>query len=92
MIIRGGLPSLARQGLASVATICLNHAAGPFGDAAIAAMSVVQRITTFGASAMIGFGQGFQPVCGFNFGARLYRRVRRAFSSASRPPLSFCWP
>ena len=79
MIIRGGLPSLARQGLASVATICLNHAAGPYGDAAIAAMSVVQRITTFGASAMIGFGQGFQPVCGFNFGARLYRRVREGF-------------
>lgn len=42
-------------------------------------MSVVQRITTFGASAMIGFGQGFQPVCGFNFGARLYRRVREGF-------------
>ncbi len=79
MIIQGGLPSLARQGLASVATICLNHAAGPYGDAAIAAMSVVQRITTFGASAMIGFGQGFQPVCGFNFGARLYRRVREGF-------------
>ena len=67
------------MGVASVATICLNHAAGPYGDAAIAAMSVVQRITTFGASAMIGFGQGFQPVCGFNFGARLYRRVREGF-------------
>ena len=49
MIIRGGLPSLARQGLASVATICLNHAAGPYGDAVIAAMGVVQRITMFGA-------------------------------------------
>lgn len=67
------------MGVASVATICLNHAAGPYGDADIAAMSVVQRITTFGASAMIGFGQGFQPVCGFNFGARLYRRVREGF-------------
>ena len=80
MIIRGGLPSLARQGLASVATICLNQAAGPFGDAAIAAMGIVQRITTFGASAMIGFGQGFQPVCGFNYGARLYSRVKQGFS------------
>ena len=79
MIIRGGLPSLARQGLASVATICLNHAAMPYGDAAIAAMGVVQRITTFGASAMIGFGQGFQPVCGFNYGARLYHRVKEGF-------------
>ena len=79
MIIKGGLPSLARQGLASVATICLNQAAGPFGDAAIAAMSVVQRIMMFGASAMIGFGQGFQPVCGFNYGAKLYGRVKEGF-------------
>ena len=79
MIIKGGLPSLARQGLASVATICLNQAARSYGDAAIAAMSVVQRITMFGASAMIGFGQGFQPFCGFNYGAKLYDRVKKAF-------------
>ena len=68
-IFKGGLPSLARQGLASVATICLNQAARTYGDAAIAAMGVVQRIMMFGGSAMIGFGQGFQPVCGFNYGA-----------------------
>ena len=79
MIIKGGLPSLARQSLASVATICLNHTAQPFGDAAIAAMGVVQRITMFGASAMLGFGQGFQPVCGFNYGAGLYSRVKKGF-------------
>ena len=79
MIIKGGLPSLARQGLASVATICLNQAARSYGDAAIAAMSVVQRIMMFGASAMIGFGQGFQPVCGFNYGTRLYHRVKEGF-------------
>ena len=78
-IIRGGLPSLARQGLASVATICLNLAAKSYGDAAIAAMGVVQRIMMFGASAMIGFGQGFQPVCGFNYGAKLYDRVKKGF-------------
>ena len=41
-IFKGGLPSLARQGLASVATICLNHAAMPYGDAAIAAMGVAR--------------------------------------------------
>ncbi len=79
MIVRGGLPSLARQGLASVATICLNWAIRPYGDAAIAAMGVVQRIMMFAASAMIGFGQGFQPVCGFNYGAKLYRRVKEGF-------------
>ena len=79
MILRGGLPSLARQSLSSLATICLNHAAGPFGDAAIAAMGVVQRIAMFGASTMLGFGQGFQPVCGFNYGAGFYDRVKKGF-------------
>ena len=79
MIVKGGLPSLARQGLASLATIAVNHAAGPYGDAVIGAMGVVQRITTAGGSAMIGFGQGFQPVCGFNYGAKLYDRVRQGF-------------
>lgn len=78
-MVRGGLPSLARQSLASVATICLNHAARPYGDVVIAAMSVVQRIAMFGASAMIGFGQGFQPFCGFNYGAGLYSRVKKGY-------------
>ena len=79
MIFKGGLPSLARQSLASVATICLNHAAQPYGDAAIAAMGVVQRVSMFGASTMLGFGQGFQPVCGFNYGAGLFSRVKEGF-------------
>lgn len=79
MIIQGGLPSLARQCLASFATICLNWAAGSYHDAAVAATGIVQRIMMFGASTMIGFGQGFQPVCGFNFGAGLYHRVRKGF-------------
>ena len=78
-IIRGGFPSLCRQGLGSVATIALNMSAGAYGDAAIAGMSIVSRITMFAYSALIGFGQGFQPVCGFNYGAKLYDRVREAF-------------
>lgn len=78
-IFRGGFPSLCRQGIASVAAICLNHSAGFYGDAAIAAMSIVNRIMMFANSALIGFGQGFQPVCGFNYGAKLYGRVREGF-------------
>ena len=76
---KGGLPSLCRQGLASIATICLNRSAGLYGDAAIAAMSVVSRAMMLAQSALIGFGQGFQPVCGFNYGAGLYGRVKDAF-------------
>jgi len=82
-IAKGGFPSLCRQGLASVAGIFLNHMAGEYGglsgDAAIAAMSIVNRVTMFANSALIGFGQGFQPVCGMNYGARKYGRVREGF-------------
>lgn len=78
-ILKGGTPSLCRQGLGSFATICLNLMAGPYGDAAIAAMSIVTRISQFASSVVIGFGQGFQPVCGFNYGAKLYKRVQQGF-------------
>lgn len=78
-ILHAGLPSLCRQGLASAAAVALNVAANPFGDAAIAAMSIVTRYMMFINSAMIGFGQGFQPVCGFNFGAGRFDRVLESF-------------
>lgn len=88
-IILGGLPSLFRQGIAGVATMSLNHAVAPYGDAAIAAFSVVQRFMMFANSALIGFGQGFQPVCGFNYGAGEYGRVRRAFSFCVKAGTAF---
>lgn len=75
-----GLPSLGRQGIASVSTILLNNAAGLYGDAAIAAMSIVNRFIMFINSTVIGFGQGFQPVCGYCYGAGRYSRVREAFT------------
>ena len=78
-IITTGLPSLARQGLASISTMLLNNAAGNYGDAAIAAMSIANRISMFIFSAALGIGQGFQPVAGFNFGAKKYSRVRKGF-------------
>ena len=79
-IVNGGTPSLCRQGLTSISTILLNTTAGAFGgDAAIAGMSVVTRVMMFANSALIGFGQGYQPVCAFNYGAKLYRRVRDGF-------------
>ena len=75
-----GFPSLGRQGIASVSTILLNTAAGVHGDAAIAAMSIVSRFIMFINSTVIGFGQGFQPVCGFCYGAGKYKRVREAYT------------
>ena len=78
-MIRGGIPALIRQGLMSIATIIINHFARNYGDAAIAAISIVNRLCMFSSSVIVGFGQGFQPVCGFNYGAKLYSRVRKSF-------------
>lgn len=92
----GGAPSLFRQGLASIASLCLNRAAGSaaaaefirlgmngsekeFCDAVISAFTIVGKVMMFGFSALLGFGQGFQPVCGFNWGAGEYGRVKRAY-------------
>lgn len=79
-IFRFGTPSLCRQSIMSIAAICLNNAAGLYGEAVIAAVSVVNKIVMMGGSVIIGFGQGFQPVCGFNKGAKKFDRIHRTFS------------
>ncbi len=78
-VINGGAPSLFRQGLAAISTMLLNRAAGVYGEPAIAAMSIVNRIVMLLYSALIGFGQGYQPVCSYNFGAGLTARVKEGF-------------
>ena len=79
LICKTGFPSLVRQGLTSVSTMLLNDRAGIYGDAAVAAMSIVNRICFFTFATALGIGQGFQPVCAFNYGAKKYDRVRKAF-------------
>ncbi len=83
-IVAGGLPSLCRQAFNCLSVIMLNFAASkyaPAGQAAssIAAFAVVSRTTMFAFSLILGFTQGFQPVCGFNYGAHKYDRVRYSY-------------
>lgn len=78
-ILSTGMPSFFRQGLACIATIALNRAASKYGDSAVAAMSIVGRAFFFILSALLGFGQGFQPVAGYNYGAKRYDRLKQAF-------------
>ena len=78
-IVTTGLPSMLRQVLNSIATILLNSSAASFGDEAVAAMSIVGRISFFVFALALGIGQGFQPVCAFNFGAGKYSRLRKAY-------------
>ena len=88
-ILAGGAPSFGRQGLNSIGGMLLNIAARSYGDAAVAGMSIVSRIFMFIISVAIGTGQGFQPVAGFNYGAKKYHRVQQAclFTMAA----SFCF-
>ena len=77
-ILITGLPSMMRQGLGSISTMVLNGCAGPYGDAAIAAMSIVSRVMNFLFCIGLGVGQGFQPVSAFNYGAKKYSRTKDA--------------
>lgn len=77
-IVKNGLPSFSRQGLASIASILLNKQAMIYGDAAVAAMAIVTKVFQILFSVLIGFGQGFQPVIGFNYGAGIMERVKKA--------------
>ena len=77
-IVKNGLPSFSRHGLASIASIMLNKQAMIYGDAAVAAMAIVTKIFQMMFSVLIGFGQGYQPVVGFNYGAGIMERVKKA--------------
>lgn len=79
LVTKVGFPSFARQGLASLATIFLNTSAKNYGDAAVSAMAIVGKIGFLIIAVLLGFGQGFQPVVGFAYGAKKYKRVREAF-------------
>lgn len=80
LISKTGFPSLIRQGLNSMSTMVLNGLAGAYGDAAVAAMSIVNRICFFIFAVGLGIGQGFQPVSAFNYGAKKYSRVKKAYA------------
>lgn len=90
-IFKQGMPSFFRQGVVGVSTMALNFNARLYGDAAVAAMSIVSKVFVTVQSVVIGFGQGFQPVLGFNFGAGRLDRVKRALTFSIQrcvPPFS----
>jgi Na+-driven multidrug efflux pump len=79
LIIKTGAPTVFRQGLGSVATTLLNVRVKIYGDAAVAAVSLANKIYIFIRSIVLGVGQGFQPIAGYNYGAKLYHRVKQVF-------------
>ena len=81
-IVKTGMPTVCRQGLGSVATTLLNVRVKIYGDAAIAAMSIANKIYMLIRNVIVGVGQGFQPVAGYNYGADKKKRVKKSFSAA----------
>lgn len=79
LICTTGFPSMLRQGLSSISTMVLNRLAGAYGDCAVTAMTIVNRVSFFAFAVALGIGQGFQPISAFNYGAKKYSRVKRAF-------------
>ena len=78
-IVSVGSSSMFRSGLAVVSAILLNNMAGAISDAVLAATGVCTKIMMFPFSIILGFGSGFQPVAGFNWGAKRYDRVLESY-------------
>ncbi len=89
-IITTGLPTICRQGLGSVATAILNVQAVVYGDAMVASISIANKVYMLARNIVIGLGQGFQPVAGYNFGANKPNRAFKAFSFSTIVGSSFC--
>ena len=81
-ILAGGMPNFSRQSITGIALILLNVVAAKYGDGVIAALTISSRIAAFAYMIMIGWGQGFQPICAMNYGAKQYDRVKKAFKFA----------
>ncbi|MBQ1712680.1 MAG: MATE family efflux transporter [Firmicutes bacterium] len=78
-IAKMGIPTLLRSSVMSLSAVFINNMARLFGDAALAAVSVANKCARLVGSAVLGFGQGLQPIGGYCWGARRYARVRQAF-------------
>lgn len=88
-MIKIGSPIFITQFLNSAAMAMINTAAAPFGDGAVASMGIVKRVMSLAMFALFGFSQGFQPVAGFNYGARNFARLHEAIRYSLRVTTTF---
>jgi putative MATE family efflux protein len=89
-IVRMGVPTLFRQGMASLSSALLNIQAAPFGAAAVAAISIANKLYMLVRHIVIGVGQGFQPIAGYCYGAKRYSRVKKVFWFATAAATVIC--
>ncbi len=89
-IVRMGVPTLFRQGMASLSSALLNIMAAPYGAAAVAAISIANKLYMLVRHIVLGIGQGFQPIAGYCFGAKRYSRVKKVFWVATGAATVIC--
>ena len=89
-ILAVGFPTIARQGMASLASALMNIQGAVYGDAAVAALTISNKIYLLVRNVIIGIGQGFQPVAGYNYGAGDRKRTRQAFIFATKLGTVIC--
>ncbi len=89
-ILKIGFPTLTFQLLTGLSIALINRAANEYGDAVIAGMGAVTRVTSMGTLVVFGFLKGFQPVAGFSYGAKKFDRLREAIKISILWSSIFC--
>lgn len=89
-ILKVGAPTLTFQFLTSLSIALTNRAASGYGDAVIAGMGAVTRVTSMGTLVVFGFLKGFQPIAGFSYGAQNFSRLREAIKISIIWSTVFC--
>lgn len=89
-ILKIGIPTLTFQILTSLSIMLINRGARGYGEAVIAGMGAVTRITSMGTLVVFGFLKGFQPVAGFSYGAKKFERLREAIRTSILWSTVFC--
>jgi putative MATE family efflux protein len=89
-VFKVGIPILVFQLLSSIALSLTNTAAAEYGDSALAAAGVVMRIMTLGTYVVFGYMKGYQPVAGYNYGAKNYDRMSEATKVSLKWATIFC--
>lgn len=89
-ILKIGIPTLTFQLLTSLSVALINRAANDYGDAVIAGMGAVTRISSMGTLVVFGFLKGFQPIAGFSYGAKNFGRLCQAIKTSLVWSTGFC--
>lgn len=89
-VLKIGIPTLTFQLLTSLSIALINRAANGYGDAVIAGMGAVTRVTSMGTLVVFGFLKGFQPIAGFSYGAKKFDRLREAIKTSILWSTVFC--